>query len=330
MAFLACERAGFVTGQMVAVAAAGRSGDRCSATPLDREALRRLAGHPDQLRGAELSMREDGTARGVRVRAAAHGGDRVDVVVDRALDLGAGDRAAACPWRGSRRPASRRRASPYPHGYGTVPHVLRRPAHDLRPRAHARAGRGRREPLRLPRLRPPGLPAARPALDDAGAAAAATGSTWERECVVLAGDVRQAQRVRRAPRARARIRIGPRRPRAASSTTSCATRASRRRRSCPLPRQRRLAGARPGCRGRRGRRRAARGDAGGRGPDWRRVDAPGFPSEEQVWEHTPRRAGGSAARPCSTRHRRRPPARRRGRVGPRDASAPLPVARDER
>jgi hypothetical protein len=56
---------------------------------LDGEAVRRLAGHPEQVVGAELLRREDGSERGVRLVRLRTGEIDVDVVVDRALDVGA-------------------------------------------------------------------------------------------------------------------------------------------------------------------------------------------------------------------------------------------------
>jgi hypothetical protein len=56
---------------------------------LDAESLRRVAGHPEQVLGAELLRREDGSERGVRIVRLRSGEVEVDVIVDRALDLGA-------------------------------------------------------------------------------------------------------------------------------------------------------------------------------------------------------------------------------------------------
>jgi len=56
--------------------------------PLDAAALRRVAGHPEQVVGAELLRREDGPERGVRIVRLRSGEVDVDVIVDRALDLG--------------------------------------------------------------------------------------------------------------------------------------------------------------------------------------------------------------------------------------------------
>jgi Domain of unknown function (DUF4432) len=56
---------------------------------LSREDVRRLAGHPEQVAGAELLRREDGTERGVRIVRLRTGEIDVEVIVDRALDLGA-------------------------------------------------------------------------------------------------------------------------------------------------------------------------------------------------------------------------------------------------
>ena len=54
---------------------------------LTREALRRLTGRSEQLLGAELSERSDGSERGVRCVRLRSGAIEVEVVVDRALDL---------------------------------------------------------------------------------------------------------------------------------------------------------------------------------------------------------------------------------------------------
>jgi Domain of unknown function (DUF4432) len=64
--------------------------------PLDRERLRRLVGHTEQVLGAELVRREDGSERGVRVVQLRNGELEVDVVVDRALDI-AGARIRGVP-----------------------------------------------------------------------------------------------------------------------------------------------------------------------------------------------------------------------------------------
>jgi len=55
---------------------------------LDAEAVRRIAGHPEQVVGAELLRREDGAERGVRLVRLRTGELDAEVVVDRALDLG--------------------------------------------------------------------------------------------------------------------------------------------------------------------------------------------------------------------------------------------------
>ena len=52
---------------------------------LGAEQVRRLAGHPEQVVGAELLRREDGSERGVRIVRLRSGAVEVDVVVDRAL-----------------------------------------------------------------------------------------------------------------------------------------------------------------------------------------------------------------------------------------------------
>ncbi|HEY8584530.1 MAG TPA: DUF4432 family protein, partial [Capillimicrobium sp.] len=67
--------------------------------PLDAESLRRLAGHPEQVVGAELVRREDGSERGVRLVRLRSGEVDVEVVVDRALDLaGAAVRGVPVAW----------------------------------------------------------------------------------------------------------------------------------------------------------------------------------------------------------------------------------------
>jgi len=61
--------------------------------------VRRLAGHPEQLVGAELLCRADGPERGVRVVRLRTGEIDVDVVVDRALDIaGAAVRGVPVAW----------------------------------------------------------------------------------------------------------------------------------------------------------------------------------------------------------------------------------------
>lgn len=56
--------------------------------PLDPAHLAALAGHPEQLLGAELSERGDGAGRGVRVLTLRGPEVTAEVIVDRALDLG--------------------------------------------------------------------------------------------------------------------------------------------------------------------------------------------------------------------------------------------------
>ena len=117
------------------------------------------------------------------------------------------------------------------------------------------------------------------------------GVDWERECVFCRGDVRQAHVFGESLTLEREIRIG-----LAGTTIELRRRRAQRRFRAdaahdPLPRQRRLAGAGRARRGGGRRRRAARGDQGGRRGDWRVVDPPSFPFEEQVWEHTPRPDG---------------------------------------
>ena len=119
-------------------------------SPGDRESLRRLVGRAEQVVGrGGLHARRRHRARRAG-GAPAHGRDRLEVVVDRALDIARGERARHARVVDladrHRRPVVRR-----PARLGAVPHVLRRPADDLRPRAHAGAGRGLGRALQLPR-----------------------------------------------------------------------------------------------------------------------------------------------------------------------------------
>jgi hypothetical protein len=67
--------------------------------PPDRETLRRLAGRPEQVVGAELLTREDGSERGVRVVRLRTGEIEAEIVVDRALDIaGASIRGIPVSW----------------------------------------------------------------------------------------------------------------------------------------------------------------------------------------------------------------------------------------
>lgn len=67
--------------------------------PLDQESIRRVVGHPEQVIGAELMSREDGTERGVRFIRLRTGEIDVDIVVDRALDIaGASVRGVPVAW----------------------------------------------------------------------------------------------------------------------------------------------------------------------------------------------------------------------------------------
>jgi hypothetical protein len=85
---------------------------------LSPDDIRRLAGHPEQVAGADLLRREDGSERGVRVVRMRTGEIDVDVVVDRALDIGlAAIRGVPVAWLS---PAGL--AGPWyrePHGFGT-------------------------------------------------------------------------------------------------------------------------------------------------------------------------------------------------------------------
>jgi hypothetical protein len=86
--------------------------------PLDQEAIRRVAGHPEQVVGAELLRREDGGERGVRLVRLRTGEIDVDVVVDRALDLaGASVRGVPVAWLSPTGVAGPWFAEP--HGLGT-------------------------------------------------------------------------------------------------------------------------------------------------------------------------------------------------------------------
>lgn len=67
--------------------------------PLDQSSIRRVVGHPEQVIGAELLCREDGTERGVRFVRLRTGEIDVDIVVDRALDIaGASVRGVPVAW----------------------------------------------------------------------------------------------------------------------------------------------------------------------------------------------------------------------------------------
>ena len=67
--------------------------------PLSREELRRLAGRPEQVVGAELLTRGDGSERGVRVVRVRTGEIEAEIVVDRALDIaGASVRGLPVSW----------------------------------------------------------------------------------------------------------------------------------------------------------------------------------------------------------------------------------------
>ena len=123
------------------------------------------------------------------------------------------------------------------------------------------------------------------------------GVDWERECVFCRGDVRQAHVFGESLTLEREIRIGL----ARHDDRARRHRAQRRLRADaahdPLPRQRRLAARSastprwsPASASRASRRQAAQG------ADWRVVDPPSFPFEEQVWEHTPRPDGGGLGR----------------------------------
>ena len=121
---------------------------------LTREELRRRTGRSEQLLGAELVERADGSERGVRCVRLRSGAIELEVVVDRALDLAqATVGGVPVAWISPTGLAAPGLA--VPTGWEPFRTFFGGSAHDLRPRAHARAGRGRRDALPLSRARDP-------------------------------------------------------------------------------------------------------------------------------------------------------------------------------
>ena len=92
--------------------------NRLFGIPVGRDDLRRLAGSPEQVLGAELFERADGRERGVRVVRLRSGACEVEVVVDRALDIShASVGGVPVAWISPTGVASPALADP--HGWGT-------------------------------------------------------------------------------------------------------------------------------------------------------------------------------------------------------------------
>ncbi len=261
---------------------------------LTREQLRRRTGRIEQLLGAELHERSDGSERGVRCVRLRSGAIELEVIVDRALDLGqatiGGVPVAWISPTGFTHPGLA-----VPSGWGPfrsffggllttcgLEHTLGpmeddathfqypgQPTHDF-----PLHGRLSATPGRL----------------------LGYGVDWERECVFVRGDVRQAHVFGESLTLEREIRIG------LGGTTIELDDIVRNDGFAATPhmllyhvnvgwpvlgeRAEVVAGV--------GEPRIATPAA--EGADWRVVDAPGFPVAEQVWEHTPRPDADGLAR----------------------------------
>jgi hypothetical protein len=253
--------------------------------PLTREELRRRTGRVEQLLGAELVERSDGSERGVRCVRLRSGAIELEVVVDRALDLAqatiGGVPVAWISPTGLTAPGLAVPAGwePFRSFFGGLlttcglEHTLGpvtddathfrypgRPTHDF-----PLHGRLSATPGRL----------------------LGYGIDWERACVFCRGDVRQAHVFGESLTLEREIRIG------LGGTTIELDDVVRNDGFAPTPHMllyhvnigwpvlgehaEVVAGV--------GKPRVATAEAAG--ADWRAVDPPRFPSEEQVWEHTP-------------------------------------------
>ena len=270
-----------------------------------RRAAPSLRHRAEQVAGAELVVRDDGARAGRARRARALGRDRgrrrrrprarprgrERARHARVLDL------AHRTW-----PIRARRSA----RLGPVPHLLRRAAHDLRPRAHARPGGGRAAPpSTIPGRRRTIVPAARPRCRRRRRgcpATASTGTPTSRRCSCAATCARPTCSARRSrSSARSASPLGG----ATVRRTRC--RAQRRLRADaahdPLPRQRRLAAPRTAGRASSGRSASRASPPRPRaGSDWRvgrRSPRAAWPSRSGSTRRCPPPTGAGAPR-CST------------------------------
>ena len=254
--------------------------------PLTREELRRRTGRVEQLLGAELVERSDGSERGVRCVRLRSGAIELEVVVDRALDL-AQATVGGVPVAWMSPTGLTAPGLAVPSGWGPfrtffggllttcgLEHTLG-PATDDASHFHYPGQATHDFPLHGRLSATPGR-------------LLGYGVDWERECVFCRGDVRQAHVFGESLTLEREIRIG------LGGTTIELDDVVRNDGFAPTPHMilyhvnvgwpvlgehaEVVAGV--------GEPRVATPAAAG--ADWRAVDAPSFPFEEQVWEHTPR------------------------------------------
>lgn len=253
---------------------------------LTREELRRRTGRVEQVLGAELVERSDGSERGVRCVRLRSGAIELEVVVDRALDLAqATVGGVPVAWISPTGLAAPGLAvpsgwEPFRTFFGGLlttcglEHTLGPATDDA---THFRyPGRATHDfPLHGRLSATPGR-------------LLAYGVDWERDCVFCRGDVRQAHVFGESLTLEREIRIG------LGGKVIELDDVVRNDGFAPTPHMilyhvnvgwpllgegaEVVAGV--------GEPRIATPAA--KGADWRVVDAPGFPFEEQVWEHTPR------------------------------------------
>jgi Domain of unknown function (DUF4432) len=262
--------------------------------PLTREALRRRTGRSEQLLGAELVERSDGSERGVRCVRLRSGAIELEVVVDRALDLAqATVGGVPVAWISPTGLAAPGLAlptgwEPFRTFFGGLlttcglEHTLG-PADD--DATHFRyPGRSTHSfPLHGRLSVTPGR-------------LLGYGIDWERECVFCRGDVRQAHVFGESLTLEREVRIG------LGGTTIAVDDVVRNDGFAPTPHMILyhvnlgwpLLGERAEVVAGVGEPRVATPEA--EGADWRRVEGPSFPAEEQVWEHTPRADAGGFGR----------------------------------
>jgi hypothetical protein len=253
---------------------------------LTREALRRRTGRSEQLLGAELVERSDGGERGVRCVRLRSGAIDVEVVVDRALDLAqAAIGGVPVAWispTGLTAPglALPTGWEPFRAFFGGLlttcglEHTLG-PAEDDAT-AFRYPGRATHSfPLHGRLSTTPGR-------------LLGYGIDWERECVFCRGDVRQAMVFGESLTLEREIRVS------LGGSTIEVDDVVRNDGFAPTPHMILyhvnlgwpLLGEGAAVVAGVGEPRVTTPEA--RGADWRVIEAPRFPAEEQVWEHTPR------------------------------------------
>jgi hypothetical protein len=261
---------------------------------LTREALRRLTGRSEQLLGAELVERSDGSERGVRCVRLRSGAIDLEVVVDRALDLAqATIGGVPVAWISPTGLAAPSLAvptgwEPFRTFFGGLlttcglEHTLGPMEDDATHFGYP--GRASHSfPLHGRLSTTPGR-------------LLGYGTDWERKCVFCRGEVRQAMVFGESLTLEREVRI------ALGGTTIELDDVVRNDGFAPTPHMILyhvnlgwpLLGEHADVVAGVGEPRFA--TLAAQGADWRTVEAPHFPVEEQVWEHTPRPDGEGFAR----------------------------------